>query len=392
MRVAVVHEWLESYAGSERVLEQILLQFPEADLFTLVDFLPADCRAFLRGRAVRTSFLQKLPLARRMFRNFLPLMPLAVEQFDLSAYDVVISSHHAVAKGVLTRADQFHVCYVHTPMRYAWDLHHEYLSGFGLRRSLKGLAVRLALHYLRTWDAASANRVDLFVANSHYVARRIAKTYRRRAEVIYPPVDVDAFDLSDAREDYYLAASRLVPYKRIDLVVEAFRQMPGRRLMVVGDGPQLAALRRAAPANVTLLGYQPQDELRRHLQTARALIFAAEEDFGILPVEAQACGTPVLAYGVGGAIETVVEGCSGLFFPRQTAASIVEAVRQFELREDQFSAPQIRANALRFSPQRFRQELAELVEQRGARFRRRLMIPQAGATGSGRRHRARVPK
>ena len=360
-RVAFVHEWLDGYAGSEQVLEHMLRLFTHADVFTLVDFLPKDERRFLRGRNVFTSFIQRLPLARRKFRAYLPLMPLAVEQFDLSQYDLVVSSNHAVAKGVLTREDQLHLCYVHTPVRYAWDLYHDTLRENRLTFGVKSAATRLILHYLRLWDYASAARVDAFAANSRYVARRIWKTYRRRARVIYPPVAIDRFAVGHKKDNFYLTVSRLVPYKRIDLIVEAFRRMPTRRLVVIGDGPQHSKLMQGASTNVTFLGRQPAEQVTQFLQEARAFVFAADEDFGIAPVEAQACGTPVIAYGHGGATETVIEGRSGVFFPEQNAASIVSAVEAFETCEQQFDSGAIRAHAERFAPERFQLELEAFV-------------------------------
>jgi len=370
--LAIVHEWLATYAGSERVVEQMLQVFPAADLFAVVDFLPASDRGMLGGRPVQTSFIQRLPFARRWFRGYLPLMPLAVEQWNLAAYDVILSSSHAVAKGVLTRADQLHISYVHTPLRYAWDLQHEYLEPSGLRWGLKSLLARAMLHYLRLWDRAATDRVDVLVANSRYVARRIEKTYRRTAQVLYPPVDTERFRPGSSRGDFYLAASRLVPYKRIDLVVEAFRQMPGRKLVVVGDGPERAKIAARATPNIEVVGYQQDDALLAYLQSARALVFPADEDFGILPVEAQACGTPVIAFGRGGALETVIDGQTGLFFREQTAVAIVAAVEQFESRAAEFDADLIRFSAERFSVARFRRELAELVGREWERFRRGL--------------------
>ena len=247
MKVAIVHEWLASYAGSERVVEQMLACFPAADVFSLVDFLPEDLRFFIGHRPVTTSFIQRLPLARRAFRQYLPLMPLAVEQFDLSAYDVVISSNHAVAKGVLTGPDQLHISYVHTPIRYAWDLQSQYLQQAGLTRGVRGAIARGVLHYLRLWDQGSAHRVDRFVANSNFIARRLWKTYRRPAPVIYPPVDVDRFHWDGPREDFYLVVSRFVPYKRVDLIIAAFGQLQ-LPLVVIGEGPLRSQL--SVPANI----------------------------------------------------------------------------------------------------------------------------------------------
>jgi glycosyltransferase involved in cell wall biosynthesis len=366
--IAIVHEWLASYAGSERVVEQMLRVFPQADLFAVVDFLSPRQRQMLGRRRVQTSFIQRLPFARRAFRAYLPLMPLAVEQLNLDQYDIVLSSNHAVAKGVLTRADQLHISYVHTPIRYAWDLQHEYLRGSGWLTGLRNLLARPVLHYLRLWDRLSADRVDAFIANSEYVGRRIQKTYRRAARVIYPPVDVERFTLRENKEDFYLAASRLVPYKRIDVIVEAFRQMPERRLIVIGDGPEYKRIARRATSNVKLLGYQENDVLTSHLQRAKALVFAADEDFGILPVEAQACGTPVIAYGRGGALETIVDGETGLFFNEQTPDSIVAAIDRFERQAPLCDAAAIRRHALRFSTARFCQELSDFVNHAWERF------------------------
>ena len=368
-KLAVVHEWLDSYAGSEKVVEQLLQSFPQADLYALVDFLAAKDRGMLLGHEVHTSFIQKLPLARRHFRNYLPLMPLAVEQFDLADYDVILSSSHAVAKGVLTRNDQLHISYVHTPIRYAWDLHHQYLRESKMTWGIRSLIARLTLHYLRLWDRASADRVDVFVANSRYVAARIEKTYRRDAHVIYPPVDVDRFTFQERKEDFYLAASRLVPYKRVDVIVEAFRLMPSRKLVVIGDGPQLSRLKKRATANIELLGYQDGATLQAHMASARAFVFAADEDFGIMPVEAQACGTPVIALGRGGAKETVIAGQTGCFFESQTPEAIVSAVEQFE--SESFDPYRIRVNAERFSIPRFRREIEDLVSREYEQFQAR---------------------
>ncbi|KGW44734.1 glycosyl transferases group 1 family protein [Burkholderia pseudomallei MSHR684] len=255
LRVAIVHDWLVTYAGAERVLEQIVACFPDADLFGLVDFL--DDRTFLRGKPVTTSFIQRLPYARTKYRSYLPLMPLAIEQLDVSGYDLVISSSHAVAKGILTGPDQVHVSYVHSPIRYAWDLQHQYLEQSQLTRGVKSALARLILHYIRNWDVRTSNSVDCFVANSAFIARRIRKVYQRDAAVVFPPVDVDAFALSTRKEDFYLTASRMVPYKKIDLIVDAFAQMPGRRLVVIGDGPDMRKIRAKAAPNVEIMGYQP---------------------------------------------------------------------------------------------------------------------------------------
>jgi glycosyltransferase involved in cell wall biosynthesis len=361
-RIALIHDWLPVYAGAERVLEQMLAALPHADVFSLIDFLPDDQRAFLQGKPVSTSFIQGLPFARRHYRNYLPLAPLAIEQFDLSSYDVVISSSYVVAKGALTAANQLHISYVHSPMRYAWDLQFQYLREGRLERGPKSALARLILHYMRLFDSASADRVDVFVANSHTVARRIWKTYRRQASVIYPPVDTQAYVLHPEKENYYVTVSRLVPYKRVDLIVEAFSQMPDRELIVIGHGPDFKRIAALAGPNVSMLGYQPHEVVRHYMQRARAFVFAAEEDFGIVPVEAQACGTPVIAYGRGGITESVIPGETGLFFYEQSTASLRDAVRVFEGVHDRFDPPFIRLNAERFSVERFCREFSQLVE------------------------------
>ena len=369
MKVAIVHDWLVTYAGAERVLAELLALYPAADLFAVVDFLPPADRAMLGGRPVRTTWLQRLPGIRRRYRSFLPLMPWAVEQLDLSGYELVISSSHAVAKGVVTRPDQPHICYCHSPMRYAWDMREEYLREAGIAGGIKGRLARFMLERLRRWDLANSRRVTCFIANSGFIAERIRHSYGRDAIVTYPPVDTKYFTPQGKRENFYLAASRMVPYKRMNLIVQAFSRMPSRRLVVIGDGPQYEMARRGAGTNVEFLGFQPRTVLRDYLRRAQALVFAAKEDFGILPVEAQACGTPVVAYGAGGALETVrglgcdgVERPTGLFFETQSAESIIAAVEYFEANAAKFQPEDCRNNALRFAPERFRQEYKRVVE------------------------------
>lgn len=372
-RIAIVHDWLTVYAGGERVLEELLRLYPHADLFTICDFLPEPERGFLRGRTPTTSFIQRLPLARKRYRSYLPLMPLAIEQFDLSGYDLIISSSHAVAKGVLTGPDQLHISYVHSPIRYAWDLQHQYLRESGLERGLKGWLAKWLLHKMRLWDLRTANSVDCFIANSNFVARRIGKVYRRGAKVIFPPVDVSGFSLREDKEDFYVTASRMVPYKRIDLIVEAFSHMPDKRLVVIGNGPDMGKIAAKAGPNVEMLGYQSFEVLRDKLQRAKAFVFAAEEDFGIAPVEAQACGTPVIAYGKGGALETVLglgdaESPTGVFFDEQSVSSLVAALRAFEQNEELFSPDNCRQNALRFSTEEFGAQFSNYVASEYEKF------------------------
>ena len=367
-RVGLVHDWLPVYAGAERVLEQMIEVFPESSLYSLIDFVPDEQRDFLQGKDVETSFIQHLPFAEQLYRYYLPFAPLAIEQFDLSDHDVVVSSNYAVAKGALTRSDQLHISYVHSPIRYAWDLYHDYLEADGWGQRLRNLLARPLLHYMRLYDVSTAPRVDVFVANSQHVARRIWKTYRRKAHVIYPPVNVDRFTLQTDKDDYFLTMSRLVPYKRIDLVVRAFNEMPDKELIVIGDGPEYDALERLAGPNVTMLGYQPDDTVTRHMQNAQAFVFAAEEDFGIVPVEAQACGTPVIAYGQGGATETVIPGTTGLFFQRQEAEHLKRAVREFETLRSTLNPEDMRAHAERFDISSFRTAFSHLVETAYANF------------------------
>ena len=367
-KVAIVHEWLSTYAGSERVLEQLIKLYPDADVFAVVDFLPERERAFLQGRKVTTSFIQRLPFAKKYFRYYLALMPLAVEQFELGGYDLVLSSSHAVAKGVLTGPDQVHVSYVHSPIRYAWDLQGQYLQESGLRWGLKACMVRASLHYMRLWDTRTANGVDRFVANSTFIRRRIRKAYGRDSEVIHPPVDVDGFSGTAEKGDFFLAAGRMVPYKKMPLIVEAFARMPQHRLVVIGEGPDFERCKALATANVTLLGYQSFEVLRDHMLRARAFVFAGEEDFGIMLVEAQAAGTPLIAYGRGGARDIVKplgssHAPTGLFFEEQDAASIVAAVGRFIENEEALAPQACRNNARGFSAERFRAEIAALVAE-----------------------------
>lgn len=374
-KIALVHDWFITYAGAERVIEQILQVFPHADLFALMDFMPAPDRNFLQGKPVRTSFLQTFPfLNKKNYRNFLPFMPLAIEQLDLSAYDIVLTNCHAVSKGVITGPEQLHISYIHSPMRYAWDMQNDYLAVSGIR-SIKALLARSILHYIRIWDSTAANRPDVLYGNSGFICRRIEKTYRRKAEILYPPVNTEAFALRVEKEDFYLAASRLVPYKRIDLIAEAFAGLPDKKLVVIGDGPEARKLQSLNLPNVKWLGFQPNEVLRDYMQRARAFIFAAREDFGIIPLEAQACGTPVIAFGQGGVCETVAglerEHPTGVFFPEQTVESLQAAILQFERNPSLFSPSACRANAERFSNERFRREICEILEKLWQEFQKR---------------------
>jgi glycosyltransferase involved in cell wall biosynthesis len=379
MRVAVIHDWLVAFGGAERVLAAILECLPEAEVFTVVDFMADGDRGFLRGRKIHTSFVQRLPFARRRYRSYLPLMPLAVESFDLSGFDLVVSSSFCVAKGVLTGPDQLHVSYVHSPMRYAWDLQHQYLQEANLTRGVRGAVTRLLLQRMRMWDYRTANGVDRFISNSQFIARRVWKTYRRECAVIAPPVDTAYYRPGGRKEDFYVTASRLVPYKRVNLIVDAFARMPHRRLVVVGDGPDFEKIAQRAPANVQMLGHRPQGELRDYMQRAKAFVFAALEDFGIAPVEAQACGTPVIAYGRGGVTETVIDGLTGTFFAEQSVESIVGAIDRFEDGALGRNPAVVRANALRFSAERFKERFGAYIgAEIGLQKRLREQPPPAG--------------
>jgi len=368
MKVAIVHDWIIDIGGAENCLREIYSLFPSANVYTLVSKEESIRKLLIPSNKVTNSFISKFPKAKVKYRNYLMFFPLAVEQFNLSEYDVVISSSHAVAKGVLINSNQLHICYCHTPIRYAWDLYHRYLDEAGLSKGVKGIVAKLILHYIRLWDFTTANRVDYFIANSKYVARRIKRIYGRESVVIYPPVDIDKFEICTQKENFYLTASRMVPYKKIDLIVEAFSKMPDKKLIVIGDGPDFEKIKKKAGKNVELLGYQPFKVLKDYMQRAKAFIFAAEEDFGIVPVEAQACGTPVIAFGKGGATETVIEGKTGVFFREQTMDSLIEAIRDFEKMEDKFDSFEIRKNAEKFSKERFKKEFKEFVENKIEEF------------------------
>lgn len=358
MKVAIVFDWLITVGGAERVLAEIIGLYPDADIFAVVDFL--EDRTVLGGRPVTVSFIQSLPFARSRHRTYLPLMPLAVEQWDFSAYDLVLSSSYAVAKGIITGPDQLHLSYVHTPMRYAWDLQGQYLTSRGLGRIRDGLA-RLLLHRLRLWDYVSAQRPDRLMANSGFIARRIRHCWRRQATVVYPPVDTDRFQgLPVTAGDAYLSVCRLVPYKRVDLMVRAFSGLPDRRLDIVGEGPELRRLQAMAPANVRFLGALPDAAVARLMAGCRAYLLAAVEDFGIAPIEAQAAGKPVIALAKGAAPETLAG--TAVFFSEQTPEALRAAVEAFEQAPDAISAEACRVNAARFSRQAFRQAFRTVVE------------------------------
>ena len=367
LNYALVHEWLTPKAtgGSELVVREILKHI-DADLYALIDFESVNPNSYLYQRKIGTTFLQHFPFARSGVQKYLPFLPLAIEQLDLRHYDVILSSSHAVAKGVLTAPHQLHVCYCHTPMRYAWDLTFDYLHSSRVGRGLPGVWTRHLLHQLRQWDVISANRVDYFIANSKNTARRIWRCYRRPAEVIYPPVEVDRFPFQAQKQDFYVTVSRLVSYKKIALIVRAFNQL-GRPLIVIGGGSELLQLQQVAKPNVQILGWQSDAAVEHYMSQAKAFVYAAYEDFGIAPVEAQACGTPVIAYGAGGTLETVRDlrhhhQGTGILFPHQTEAAIVEAVKAFEQHQKKVEPEILRAHAFSFHPKVFQQRYLTFLE------------------------------
>ena len=379
MKTALVHEWLISYAGSERVLGQIAGLYPDADLYTLLDFLPDEDRGFILDKHATTSFIQKLPMAKEKYRNYLVLMPFAIKRFDLSRYDLIITSSHTVAKGVRKYPGQIHICYCHTPMRYIWDLQNQYLKEAGLERGIRGSILRALFSRLRKWDVSTSKTVDHFIANSNYIKDRIKRAYGRDAVVIYPPVDIENFEVNEKKEDFFIAVSRMVPYKKMDLIVEAFSEMR-LPLIVVGDGPDFGKVRKKAGKNIELMGHLKGEVLKMYMQKARALVFAAEEDFGIVPVEAQASGTHVIAFGRGGVRETVipfpedevagteVNHPTGIFFNEQTPSSLIDAVKRFEKIEGRFNPYDLRKNAEKFSKERFDKEFRSFINEKTAGF------------------------
>ncbi len=357
MRIAIVHDWLVFYGGAERVLEEILQVFPNADLFSLIDFLPEDKRDFIQKKP-RTSFLQKFPRSNTQYRNYLPFMPLAIEQFDFSDYDLIISSSHAVAKGIITTPSQLHICFFNSFMHYAWNQQTLYIQK-NSNNIVKNTFIRFVMHYIRLWDYLSSQRPDLCVANSYFTASALQKYYKRDSKIIYPPVNLDFTTGDYAKEDYYVTVARLVPYKKIDLIVQTFTKI-GKPLVVIGDGPEFSNIQKLAGKNVKFLGAQPSTIVKEYLQKARGFVFASNEPFGIVSIEAQACGTPVIAFGKGGALETVLENQTGVFFKSQTVEALQDAVERFE--QMTFDPGVIRKNAERFSTERFRLEFKEFVD------------------------------
>ncbi|SMP89244.1 Glycosyltransferase involved in cell wall bisynthesis [Epsilonproteobacteria bacterium SCGC AD-308-O04] len=357
MKIAIVHDWLVTDAGAEKVLRAMIDIYPHADIFSLVDFLnDEDRKVVLNGKYARTSFIQKLPFAKKHFRNYLPLFPKAIESFDLKNYDLIISSSWAVAKGVKRHKGQVHISYCYTPIRYAWDLYDEYTSQL---KQPKKFVVQMTLKYIRNWDIKTLERVDYFIADSKFVQDRIKKTYNRDSLVIYPPVDVENYTLCEEKEEFYLSASRLVPYKKTKLIVEAFNKMPHRKLVVIGDGEDFENIKAIAKNNTTLLGYQEKKILIDYMQRAKAFVYAAVEDFGIIPIEALACGTPVIALNNGATAETIAHKINGIHFKNQNAEDIIYTINEFESLK--FNLKEISEKAQTYSIHRFKKEIEDFV-------------------------------
>ena len=368
-KYALVHEWLtpEATGGSELVVREIL-NHVDAQLYALIDFESSNPESYLYKRQIGTTFLQYFPSAKKGVQKYLPLLPLAIEQLDLRQHDVILSSSHAVAKGILTTPDQLHICYCHSPMRYAWDLTFDYLRESKLGTGMAGWLTRYILHRLRQWDVVSANRVDYFIANSAHTARRIWRCYRRDAEVIYPPVNTENFPFLSQKEDFYVTVSRLVSYKQVTLIVKAFNKLR-KPLVIIGIGPDMDKILKIAEPNIKILGWQPDDMVKKYMASARGFVYAACEDFGIALVEAQACGTPAIAYGAGGALETVRDirthgdTGTGIFFQQQSPASLIEAVETFEAKAGKFNPEYARKHAAQFSKQMFASRYLNFVHQ-----------------------------
>ncbi len=360
MKIALIHDWLTGMRGGEKVLEDICRIYPQADIFTLL-WNKGSVSNEIESHRITTSFLQRFPQVDKKYRYYLPFMPLAIQRLDVEQYDVIISSSHCVAKGVRKRKGAVHICYCHTPMRYIWDQYDEYFNnertGMLPRRGM-----RLARPFLQKWDVESSRGVDVFIANSRYVAERIKRIYGRDSVVVYPPADTDFFVPSSSDEqnagEYYLMVSALVPYKKVDLVIKAFSKT-NERLKIIGSGPDTGRLKAMAAPNIEFLGWQPDETVRSHYQSCRAFLFPQEEDFGITAVEAQACGKPVIAYGKGGALETVIDGTTGVHFPEPTTESLLNAL--LRCKDMEFSSEVIRRNAERFSRSRFVKEISRIV-------------------------------
>ena len=366
-KIAIAHDWLTNMGGAEKVVINFKQIYEEAPIYT-ISYNDKNLDKELRNIDVRTSFIQKFPKGNKKHQMYLPFMPTAWEQFDFNDYDVVLSSSSSCAKGIITSPDTVHICYCHSPMRYAWEFYNEYMERENLGK-LKKILIKYIMNYIRIWDRASADRVDYYIANSKNVAKRIYKHYGIEADVIHPPVKGSYFNISDIDEDYFLIVSRLVPYKRVDLAVEVFNEL-GLPLVVIGGGSQLEYLKSIAKPNVKIMGRQPDEVIKEHYAKCRAFIFPGEEDFGITPLEAQASGRPVIAYGKGGALETVVEGKTGLFFKEQTKESLKDAILKFN--DMIWSKEEIRKHALTFDEEIFKEKIKNYIEQKSITYNNKI--------------------
>ena len=366
MKIALVQDWFVVNGGAEKIVKELVTLYPNAEVFGLVDFLnDQDRKDVLNGKRAKTSFLQQLPFAAKGYRNFLPLFPKAIEGLDLSEFDLIISSSYSVAKGLKReKGKQLHICYCHSPIRYAWDLEREYLSHLS---GLKKWIAKLTLAYIRKWDISTLDRVDFFIANSNFIAERIKRIYGRDAAVIYPPVDTSSFIPVLVKEEYYFTSARMVAYKKLDLIVKAFEELPHLKLVVSGDGPEFEKLKKMATPNVVFTGFLTKNDLVTKMQRAKAFILAAEEDFGITSLEAQACATPVIALRKGGYLETVLEGKTGCFFDEQNSKAITEAVVDFEQKNWNFKLEDFTNQVNRFSTVKFNQAISALIEEHVAK-------------------------
>lgn len=376
LSIAIVHDNLPLIGGAEKVLEQLTIAFPNADIYTLFDFLSEDQKEIFKAKSITASYLNKLPFVEKYYRYLLNLYPQAIESFDLSKYDLIISSSYCAAKGILTRADQPHISYIHSPARYAWDLMHQYLKQSNLQKGIKGFFAQNMLSKFRVWDSRTSNGVDHFISNSDYIAKRIEKIYRREAVTVYPPINTDYFVFNDQKEDFYLTASRLVPYKKVDLIAEAFSKMPEKKLKIIGSGPEKDKIINIADKcpNIEYLGYKEDDILADYMQKAKAFIFAAEEDFGIVPVEALSCGTPVICYNKGGGTETVIDiqehpsQGTGIYFDNQTVESIHGAVNALDKHISCEIYKNCRERAEKFSNENFRKNMLDHLFEKEPQF------------------------
>jgi glycosyltransferase involved in cell wall biosynthesis len=368
MKVAIIYDWLVWMGGGERCLEIFCELFPDATIYTLLYYPDKITSDTIKHSKIETSFIQKMPFAKHVYRKYLPLFPTAIEQFDLRGYDLILSFSHCVAKGVITPPDTCHISYCCTPMRYAWDFYHEYFSNGHAGHGLSKFFIPFLINYLRTWDVVSANRVDHYIAISNYVKTKIEKYYNRSADLIYPPANTDFYlPVKDPKRNFYLIVSRLVPQKRIDLAIKAFNELSSLSLVIVGTGPELSYLKSIAKPNIKFLGWQSDETIREYYANAKAFLMPGEEEFGITPLEAQACGTPVIAFNKGGAVETVVDNETGVLFEPHTVPALINAIKKID--SVKFNPAKIREWALKFSRENFKTNLKNYIDQKYTQFK-----------------------